>query len=48
MEKVTQAIFEYETPQLTTIEIITEQCLAGSTGSSLDDMWETEGEWAGL
>ena len=45
MKKVTKVIGEYKSPQLTTLELVAEQCIAGSTGSVLDDMWESDGEW---
>jgi hypothetical protein len=46
MKKTTMAL-EYTKPQVTTILLQVEQGFAGSTGSSmLDDMKETEGEWA--
>lgn len=45
MKKETMATLRYESPQVTTIQLIAEQAmLAGS--SNLDDMHETEGEWA--
>lgn len=45
MKRVRMATPEYESPQTQTIQFITEQTvLAGS--SSLDDMIETDGEWA--
>ena len=44
MKVKTKVLAEYETPQVTTIEIVVEQSvLAGS--SNLDHMTETEGEW---
>ena len=45
MKRVTQVVAqEYEKPQLTTILLEVEQGFAQS--SQLDDMKETEGEWA--
>ncbi len=48
MKRVTQnAAIEYEQPQVTTILLEVEQGFAGSSpNSQLDDMKETEGEWA--
>ena len=42
------AFVEYETPQVKTVQLVTEQAvLAGSSSSMLDDMYEsTDGEWA--
>ena len=45
MKKVTKVIGEYNSPQLTTLEFVSEQCIAGSSGSLLDDMWESDGIW---
>ena len=44
MKRVTQVANEYEQPQVTTILLDVEQGFAQS--SMLDDMKETEGEWA--
>ena len=44
MKKQFFKAFEYEKPQLTTILLEVEQGFAQS--SMLDDMKETEGEWA--
>ena len=43
MKKTTIKVVDYETPQVTTINIEPQQCLAAS--SNLEDMWETEGDW---
>ena len=53
MKKEKNVQVEYETPQVSSIQFITEQvCIAGSAsvepGSSLEDMFETEGGWASL
>lgn len=41
------AIPEYESPQMTAILLVTEQSLlVGSSGPMLDNMFETNGEWA--
>ena len=45
MKKVTKVISDYKSPQLTTLELVSEQCIAGSSGLLLDDMWESNGEW---
>ena len=45
MKKVTKVIGEYNSPQLSTLELVSEQCIAGSSGSLLDDMWESDGKW---
>ena len=45
MKKVTKEIGDYKSPQLTTLELVSEQCIAGSSGSLLDDMWESDGKW---
>lgn len=44
---------EYKAPQVSSIQFMTESvCIAGSaslgSGSSLEDMFETEGGWASL
>lgn len=37
----------YESPQMTAIQLVTEQTmLAGSSDLMLDNMFETNGEWA--
>ena len=47
MKRVTRAIPKYESPQMITILLVTEQSLlVGSSGPILDDMFETNGEWA--
>ena len=48
MRKVTRkAAIDYEQPQVTTILLEVEQGFASSSPNSmLDDMKETEGEWA--
>ena len=48
MKKVTMAFVDYEAPQITTVQLVTEQTvLSGSLGSMLEDMYEsTDGEWA--
>ena len=50
MIRTTRATVKYEAPKMEILQILTEQiCLAASySGSNLDDMCETEGEWAGL
>ena len=49
MKKLTKPINGYESPQVATIHLVTEAvCIAasGSSDSSLDDMTESDGEWA--
>lgn len=47
MKRETMAIPEYESPQMTVIKLVTEQMvLAGSSDLMLDNMFETNGEWA--
>ena len=47
MKRVTRmAAQEYEQPQVTTILLQVESGYASSSTSMLDDMKETEGEWA--
>ena len=53
MKKEQNVRVEYELPQVSSIQLMTEQvCIAGSAsiepGSSLEDMFETEGGWASL
>ena len=53
MKKEKHVQVEYETPQVSSIQLMTESvCIAGSasseSGSSLEDMFETEGGWASL
>ena len=48
MKKTKKTVAWYESPQVTTWRIVTEACIAASQtpGSVINDMWETEGEWA--
>ena len=55
MKKEKNVRVEYETPQVSCIQFMTEQvCVTSSgsgssgSGSILDDMYETEGGWASL
>ena len=44
MKKTAIKVVDYETPLVTTIHMEPQQCLAAS--SNLEDMTETNGEWA--
>lgn len=49
MKKLTKSTVGYVSPRVTTIQLATEAvCIAasGSSDSSLDDMTESDGEWA--
>ena len=46
MKKTTIQVVDYETPHVITIHIEPQQCLAASSDSNLEDMRETEGDWA--
>ena len=53
MKRVTKESVEYKSPQVTEIQLSTEQVCIAASGSSdsgigFDDMFENEGEWAVL